>query len=246
MSYSFLIGTDPEEFVKRDGRFISAHDLIPGTKEEPYPVNMGAVQRDGVAAEFNIVPAETKKEFREYIRTVQKQLEDMLPPGYELVAEPTAWFEQEYFDNLEETPKMLGCTPDYNAYTGTQNPPPGTDLPFRTGSGHIHIGWDQFLDVYDENFLCVCRNLVKQLDQALYYPSLSWDTDTQRRKLYGKMGSFRPKPYGLEYRVLSNAYLRDDAVIDFVYERTIWACDLFFNRGVRIYEDAPDVPEAYR
>lgn len=247
-SREFTVGADPELFVKAgDGEFVSAHDLIPGTKEDPFPVNFGAIQRDGLAAEFNIVPANSANEFVSNIKSVMKTLqEDFLGDKYKLVAQPTAYFSQEYFDSLPDDPKILGCTPDYNAYTGEPNHPPGTDEPFRTGSGHVHLGFSEYEDIYDPEYFRLCCNVVKQLDQALFYPSLTWDSDKKRRTLYGKMGAFRPKPYGLEYRPLSNAYLRNDDLIRFVYERTIWAADLFFNKGIKLYEDAPELPEKYR
>lgn len=256
MNKEFTIGADPELFVREmagqndgagGGHFISAHDLIPGTKEDPHPVNMGFIQRDGVAAEFNIHPVTSANDFLSSIRAVMKTLqEDFLGPRYQLVAQPTAYFDKEYFDSLPDDPKVLGCTPDYNAYTGEPNIPPETTEPFRTGSGHVHIGWSSYEDIYDPEYFRLCCNLVRQLDQALYFPSLAWDTDTKRRTLYGRMGAFRPKHYGLEYRPLSNAYLRDDNLIEFVYERTVWAADLFFNKGVKLYDNAPDLPEKYR
>ena len=55
------------------------------------------------------------------------------------------------------------------------------------------------------------------LDMYLGLPSLIWDRDTKRRSLYGDFGAFRPKPYGLEYRVLSNAWLAHTRTIGFVY-----------------------------
>jgi hypothetical protein len=45
------------------------------------------------------------------------------------------------------------------------------------------------------------------LDNVILPFEKYWDKDTERRKLYGKPGAFRPKPYGCEYRVLSNAWV---------------------------------------
>ena len=39
----FLIGCDPEVFVKRNGLFKSAHGLIKVDKKNPQKVNKGAV-----------------------------------------------------------------------------------------------------------------------------------------------------------------------------------------------------------
>ena len=48
---------------------------------------------------------------------------------------------------------------------------------------------------------------MKQLDWYLGAWSLKMDPDPTRRLLYGKAGACRYKPYGVEYRVLSNFWL---------------------------------------
>jgi hypothetical protein len=70
------------------------------------------------------------------------------------------------------------------------------------------------------------------LDLRLAVPSLIWDKDKKRRLLYGKAGCFRPKPYGMEYRTLSNAWLNPAIphVRKFIFGETIRAVkDLFDN-----------------
>lgn len=239
-------GTDPELFVKENGKFVSAHDLLPGTKHEPHLVLGGAVQVDGVAAEFNTFPVSTADEFVEVINLVRSEMgkiivdyaERMGRTGLELVAQPTAWFDKEYFDALPDEVKVLGCTPDYNAWTGGMNTPPGTNLPFRTGGCHIHISWqDKSVDPLDPEHLGKCRDIVRQLDTLLYPESEKWDSDTQRRTLYGAKGAFRPKPYGVEYRPLSNACLASDDLIRKVFTTADSAVRLLLEDGVRAWED---------
>lgn len=237
-----LIGSDPELFVFDDnkGKFISAHDLIPGTKDMPYPVPRGAIQVDGVAAEFNIDPAETVDEFTKNIRSVMSSMEGFIKEmksDYELAITPTAKFEKEYFDALPDEVKLLGCNPDYDAYTGDENTPPETTEPFRTGAGHIHIGWTAGASAGDETHLDNCRELVKELDATLYPASLLWDSDDKRRTLYGKIGCFRPKHYGLEYRPLSNAYLKEKSIQEYVFKTAKHVSELFFTTGTRISRD---------
>ncbi len=65
-----------------------------------------------------------------------------------------------------------------------------------------------------------CCQLVKQLDYFLGIPSLLLDKDEERRHLYGKAGAFRPKPYGVEYRVLSNFWLKSPELMRWVYNTT--------------------------
>lgn len=238
-----MIGTDPEIFVRdASGKYFSGHDLIPGTKEQPYPVKSGAIQVDGVALEFNTAPAKTKEEFVSNISDVLSELEKeykKLRPDLMIAMTPTATFDKDYFDALPEKPKELGCTPDYNAYTGEQNEPPSTDEPFRTGSGHIHLGWTQWENPHGNAHFKQCCGLVRQLDAILYPASLLWDSDDRRRSLYGKIGAFRPKSYGVEYRPLSNAYLASKETQELVFDIAMKASQDFFN-GI-IYEDVNEV-----
>lgn len=206
----FTFGCDPELFVvNSDGEFVSAEGLIPGTKEEPFVVNKGAVQVDGMAAEFNIDPASSYQEFNDNIITVLAQLKKMLPTGYRLVPSASVTFSEKVWESASQKSKELGCSPDYNAWTGEVNPPPeNTSNPrLRTASGHIHVGWTQDADTSDLQHIINCQDLTKQLDWYLGLWSLTKDADENRRLLYGKAGACRYKPYGVEYRVLSNFWV---------------------------------------
>ena len=60
------------------------------------------------------------------------------------------------------------------------------------------------------------------MDYAIGVPSVLIDSDKARRRLYGKAGSMRHKPYGVEYRTLSNFWLNSDELTSWVYDRTLW------------------------
>lgn len=212
----FKFGADPEFFVKQNGVFTSGFGLIPGDKENPYPVERGAVQVDGMALEFNINPAETEEDFIFNLDTVLIQLRAMVP-DYEVVAEPVAVFTPEYLESQPDKAKVLGCDPDFNAWTEKQNEAPDAKVNFRTGSGHIHIGWTEDMDINDPFHIFKARALVRQLDFFLALPSLFFDSDTKRRELYGKAGAHRIKPYGVEYRVLSNSWLRSRELMSWAF-----------------------------
>lgn len=231
-----LIGADPEIFVRdQEGNLVSAYGMIEGTKDEPKEIEFGAVQVDGMALEFNIDPVETPSDFSQRIQLVMSQLQDMLPAGHTFAIEPTAEFGKEYIDAQPEIARDLGCNPDYNAYTGLANEKPNVEMPFRTASGHIHIGWTEDMDPFDPGHFEACRMLTKQLDIMLGVPSLLWDTDKQRRTLYGKPGAFRPKPYGCEYRVLSNVWLTDVRLMNFVARNAQYAVEKLMD-GHRLWE----------
>lgn len=223
------IGADPEFFLKdkETGQFVSAHGMVEGTKEKPQPVEKGAVQVDGMALEFNINPASTEDEFVGNITSVLSDLRKMVPDKYEFVFTPVAEFGKEYIEAQPIEAKRLGCTPDYNAWEGGKaNPTPDVEMPFRTASGHIHIGWTEDQDIADPDHIEACNMLTKQLDVYLGCISGVWDTekkDVVRRDLYGKAGAYRPKPYGVEYRVMSNTWLHDAAYMRHVYQQSIEA-----------------------
>lgn len=245
-----LVGADPELFMRHpdSGDFISAHDRIPGTKWEPFKVPFGAVQVDGTALEFNIDPAHSVEEFLHHITHVRKTLTDMVP-GYNVVAEPVARYEAAYFQfEVPSSAQELGCNPDYNGWTKDVNPPPDPDgEPFRTASGHLHIGWTEGVDIEDKEHFLFCCKVARQLDYYLGMPSLLWDQDATRRKLYGKAGAFRPKSYGMEYRVLSNRWLDSEPLMRWVYNTiqvamadafaNVWAEDTYGTLARSIIDD---------
>jgi hypothetical protein len=111
----------------------------------------------------------------------------------------------------------------------------------RTGSGHIHIGWRdpkvplETEEQRKEHFIN-CRVLTMILDNVILPFEKYWDNDKERRKLYGKPGAFRPKPYGCEYRVLSNAWVDKPEVAGILF-RTITDIVNEMKKGkLQIYE----------
>lgn len=215
----FLLGADPECFIrsKATGKLVSAHGMLPGDKKNPFPVKYGAVQVDGMAAEFNIEPAKTKKSFIRNVNAVLNSLREMIGDEYELVFDSVAHFGKEMIDAQPEEAKELGCDPDFNAWTSKQNPVPNVDSPFRTAAGHIHIGWTNGQDPLNPDHVKVCEHLIRNLDYATS-PTAFIDTDTTRRTLYGASGAYRPKSYGVEYRTPSNFWLASDELMGWMYD----------------------------
>lgn len=238
MKPTILIGADPELFAFKKGTMepVSVHDFIPGYKFKPFKVPLGAIQVDGVSAEFNIEPAKNRKEFMKNIGHVWSLLDRIVAkerPELELAAIPTATFNKTYFEELPDHAKALGCEPDYNAYTMEENVKPETEEPFRTGSGHIHVGWTDLDNPFVGDHFKNCCVLTKQLDSVLFMISSLWDKDEKRRSLYGQKGAFRPKKYGVEYRVLSNAWLNKKETQAFVFD-TVKTTTARFLKGFHI------------
>ena len=89
----FTIGTDPEFFLKKGAKYISAIPFISGTKHEPAKLPCGAtIQRDNVAVEFATVPAASQKEFVDNVRAALKDASASIPKDLTMVVEPSAIF----------------------------------------------------------------------------------------------------------------------------------------------------------
>jgi Phage phiEco32-like COOH.NH2 ligase-type 2 len=211
----FTIGCDPEIFLtEEDGTPVSAHDLLPGTKKEPHKVPYGAIQVDGTAAEFNTDPVPST-DFDAFNRNVVKVMGDLHKEVSRNAKRPIKMklasvqdYPEGYFAELPETAKELGCDPDYSAYTLQPNPRPDNTKTFRTGSGHLHIGWAADIPVDNPEHIEICADFVKMLDVTVGLFMTYLDRDPRRRELYGKAGAFRPKPYGVEYRTPSNVWIQ--------------------------------------
>jgi hypothetical protein len=215
----FKLGADPELFIvrKSTGKLVSAHGMLPGSKEKPFRVPHGAVQVDGMAAEFNIDPARSVGDFVRNIKSVMQSLQDIIGDEYELKAIPTAHFGKKMIDAQPDEAKILGCDPDFDAWYHRKNPTPDVEAPFRTGAGHLHIGWTKGVDENLESHTRICEHLIRNLD--LYTtPFLALEDDVLRRELYGKAGAYRPKSYGVEYRTPSNVWLTSEKNM-----RLMWA-----------------------
>ncbi len=216
-----LIGCDPEVFVRKGQQFLSAFGLIRGDKKNPQKVRRGAVQVDGMALEFNIDPAASEAEFCINVKDVFAQMKAMVPE-YEVVVSPVADFDPAYMKDQPFEALELGCDPDFNAWeNGAINEKPDGDRPFRTASGHIHIGWTNGEEINDPQHKNRCLLITRQMDFFLGLPSLVYDKDTKRRSMYGKAGCYRPKPYGAEYRTLSNMWLSNDGLMGWVYRNAV-------------------------
>lgn len=208
---TILIGCDPEVFLKdSDNTIISSIGLIGAGKDKPLVVEDGAVLEDNVLAEINIIPAQTSGQFISRISKVLKQLTDITHKDIEIKTSHNFTREELLKD---EKALEFGCDRDMNVYTGDYNPKPNPFTTLRTAGGHIHVGAEG-IDL---------PRLVRTMDLYLGVPSVLMDNDKERRQVYGTAGCYRPKDYGLEYRVLSNFWLRTPELMQWAYDQSIKA-----------------------
>lgn len=218
---ALLVGADPEFFLKhrRTRQNISAHGIVPGSKDNPHKLNKGAVQLDGTAVEFNIDASSSSAIFRDNIKEVLRQIREMIPEKYDFNFTPAVKYGPKYFNKIPDDHKVLGCNPDHDAYNkGAHNPLPNPVGTMRTGAGHIHIGWCKDAKVESTSHIADCMFVVRNMDAILRPIEHLWDSDTLRRKMYGKLGCFRPKSYGVEYRSLSNAWVKHPELYEFLFD----------------------------
>src|SRR5574341_1319337 len=242
------IGADPELFVtEKHGFHVCATGLVPGTKEKPFPVEKGAIQVDGFALEFNITPAETAEEFSNNIKIVMEQLRENLSKEYNFSKEVSVYFDKHHYSLQSEVARRIGCDPDFNAYTEKQNPV-FTEKRLETlrmVGGHVHIGWTKYVDPKEYTHFASCCQTAIQLDYFLACPSILIDKDRIRYNYYGKPGSFRSKPYGCEYRVLSNWWIWEDETRKFIFNQTKKAMDELINNDNYLEAKKPNLARDY-
>lgn len=222
------LGADPELFFKsKEGSHISAINRVGGSKDFPRDLGDGyAVQEDNVAAEFNIPPANDIYRWNEVLnRGIELVGEIASGDGLDLSHAASAYFDKKELRHPKA--KEFGCDPDFNAWTVSMNPRPASAKSnFRTAGGHIHVGGIEELDGLQ---------VIRAMDLFLGVPSVLLDADTERRQLYGGAGAYRPKEYGVEYRTLSNFWIFDQKLREWVWEQTIRATE--FVRDGNVLED---------
>lgn len=232
MIKNIKLGADPELFLTKDGEYISAEGLIGGSKNEPKVISDEghAIQEDNVMVEFNIPPSSTKQEFKDNINFVKLHLKTLAEvKGMNIAIDASAELDPKYLQT--EQAQMFGCEPDFNYYLKDFNPAPcAANKTLRSCGGHIHVG-------YDNPSQATTVRIVFAMDVMLGLPSVLIDKDDRRKELYGRAGSFRFKEYGLEYRSLSNFWIRSDKSIEWAYDNTMKAIDLAQSELLQRIED---------
>ncbi len=202
MTQKLMVGTDAEVFLTNPtGKFIASCGKFGGTKEVPLQMpklpSGFALQEDNVALEFNIPPAADQWSFSHNVHAAlaecQRQASDK---GLIVQVKASAEFEEDQLRSRKA--REFGCEADYNVWALKENPRPRSDNPaLRTAAAHVHIG-----GFTEDNI-----GLGRACDLFLGCPSVALDPDKKRRELYGKAGAIRMKPYGIEYRTISNFWI---------------------------------------
>jgi len=229
------LGADPELCIydRNTGRQIPGWEITAGEKLGKHEdIGKGVtVHADGVALEFNFPPAppiDFANQALDALRTVTNFVKKKIPDAGVAFIGETNNFSKE--DLEHPIAKMIGCDPDYDAYSSSGDVPRVLNneimLPYANTKffgGHLHVGYNK-----DK---CPPWAAVRLMDALVYGPLLRYENSGARKIWYGKAGSYRPKSYGLEYRTPSAFWLKDrtlpmhigfraNALFDAIHNRT--------------------------
>jgi hypothetical protein len=212
------LGCDPEFFFEKDGKIIGAEKVIKDQlKSSEYSRTTFVL--DGVQVELNPNPGTCRQSLASEIQAAFQRLRTHLSTLGEVKANFTTCIDlsQEELDSLSDRAKVLGCAPslhregDEEAKKALINID-AAKVTSRSAGGHIHLGLDNHIKSH-------AAAIVDLLDILVGNTCVLIDRDPnapERRKLYGRAGEYRLPAHGLEYRTLSNFWLRHYVLMSFV------------------------------
>lgn len=221
MKTPWTCGTDPEMMLIKDGKLVAVQQFIQGTKTEPQPLKCGGtLQKDNALLEFATPVARNKVELVEHMAACFNEVFNILPKGVDVLIQPSADYPEEELQHPET--QEFFCEPDFNAWTmGMNEAPEGFEAgTFRSAGAHVHIGHvegsgNEFLLDYEGKL-----DTIRTCDVTLGLASTMLDNSVAalaRRKLYGKPGCYRETEYGVEYRTLSNFWIKSPVYVMWVH-----------------------------
>ena len=216
-------GSDPEIFVVRGKvrkSLLPAFQYLPKQEEQQKKYRnikpaFGQIDsrltaysyRDGFAAECYIHPVHCHGYLINYLRdglnSVLKAAR-AFDQTAQLTMKNTFTIPAITMDSAADEDIALGCRPSLNAYGDNPIlPVAARDFRLRFAGGHVHFGIASLNDEDAAEMVRAC-DVIAAIPAVAMFASL--DTPV-RRQFYGRAGEYRKPKHGLEYRVLSNAWL---------------------------------------
>lgn len=216
------MGADPEVFINnpKTGEVVPAFTFLRSKDED------GEVYWDGFQAEFTVAPYNCLDLLCGAIFRNVDRLRSLSKRHGELSIANTVEISPAVVEASDYEHIKFGCNPSWNAYTREErNPAEGLDpykVTIRTAGGHIHMSTPgSSKRKKTKTYQGKVFKAVKEMDKILGVISVlmfqHYDSPG-RRQYYGRAGEFRFTPYGLEYRVLSNAWLVSPIAFHIVFE----------------------------
>jgi Phage phiEco32-like COOH.NH2 ligase-type 2 len=203
---SLTFGSDPEFFFKKDGVIIPSTMILNHTTTE---ISEGSVVPDGFQGELNPDSSYCRAlAGRSVGQAVVDAYNFAKKAGAELCFDVATIIEEPVWKKSDRSLKRYGCNPTENVHESRFKRVTGMRERFRACGGHIHIGGIAPKEKNNEDTVV---KLVTLMDIIAGNTCVLIDRDennARRRKNYGRAGEYRLKKYGLEYRVLSNFWLK--------------------------------------
>lgn len=224
-------GTDIEfALVDETGNYKAAIPFIEGTKKNPQFLEGGNVQKDNVAMEIAVDYAYTKNDFLEQTAHVLHNLyTDIIPKGWDIKAIPSAMFPDE--ELTDPIAQEFGCDPDFDAKSGNTNEMDLVNVHpnFRSFGLHVHTGVGSCTALPNAMIYIMLSDMILGMFSTMVDNSKA---ALERRKLYGKPSAFRLKPYGVEYRTLSNFWVQSPKTLAAIYTLNDLTTKLYVNEYI--------------
>lgn len=209
------LGCDPEFFFLRGGKVVGAEKVLTPAKHTPKSP-LGALNStlhglviDGVQCELNPSASTCRETLAGGLTAAFRTLRDHLSTMGEVKASFSSVVEvsKDELDSLSDRAKVFGCAPSLNSYdkAASVTTDAATYLK-RSAGGHIHMGLGAYPDLFTQR-----TALVPLFDILVGGVGVLLDRDpeaAERRKTYGRAGEHRLPAHGIEYRTLSNWWLR--------------------------------------
>ncbi len=236
-----LLGGDPELFITdKSGKVVGSERIIPEAgMVRPGSYGASGVVRDGVQAELKWRPDTCRATVGNEISAIFKQLKQSLDKSKEFGAsfDASVKVDSDELKQLSEAARRLGCAPSINVHNAEAKVDVKEGFRGRSAGGHIHLGISGYPDMMTDE---ARKRLVKILDIVVGNTCVLIDRDPgqiARRKVYGRAGEHRLPKHGVEYRTLSNFWLRSYQLFSLVMGLSRLSCnilrtDLYYKTGV--------------
>ena len=249
---SIYFGCDPEFFFENEkNEIIGAEKVIKdkidinykGSSAEPGNPDYGSLVLDGVQVELNPKPSTCRESLSSNIGMSLSKLKEHLKstPNIKVSFNSVVEIKPEELDSLGDKAKVFGCAPSISNY-GKENQIKVDAATYhkRAAGGHIHLG-------LNETCLMKSRpDIVRVLDILVGNTCVMIDRDPQaatRRLHYGRAGEYRLPKHGLEYRTLSNFWLRSYQLTSMVFGLSRMAVSVVYQNVKTVKR--PPIPYGY-